>query len=106
MEVAEKETKLATAALHPEVAETFHALQQVITRAAIGAARTAQRLERIGQQFSEARAGVEASARAVQQIRQRVEAVAESARSTADVAHHMGSLIYWCMRRPHPVWRT
>lgn len=92
MEVAEKETKLATAALHPEVAETFHALQQVITRAAIGAARTAQRLERIGQQFSEARAGVEASARAVQQIRQRVEAVAESARSTADVAHQVARL--------------
>jgi len=59
MEVAEKETKRAKEALLPEVAETFHALQQVISRAAIGAAQTAQRLERIGQQFSEARAGVE-----------------------------------------------
>ncbi|WP_243664153.1 methyl-accepting chemotaxis protein [Rhodothermus marinus] len=92
MEVAEKETKPSTAALPSEVAETFHALQQVITRAAIGAARTAQRLERIGQQFAEARAGVEASARAMQQIRQRVEAVAESARSTADVAHQVARL--------------
>ncbi len=79
-------------ALRPEVAETFLALQQVITRAAIGAARTAQRLERIGAQFSEARAGVEGAARAVQQIRQRVKSVTEAARSTAEVAHQVARL--------------
>ena len=92
MEVAEKEKKVHLEALRPEVAEAFQALQQVITRAAIGAARTAQRLERIGQQFTEARTGVETATRAVQQIRQRVEAVAEAARSTADVAHQVTQL--------------
>lgn len=92
MEVPTKSAETITITLHPEVAETLQVLQQVITRAAIGAARTAQRLERISQQFAEARAGVEEAGRSAQQIRHRVESVAEAARSTAAVAHQVARL--------------